>query len=117
MASRDGTAELASDLLAALDKDGERALDELDWARRFSELGNEMDAGRSFEEVYGLALGDVCGLEGSLDRIDDEHVLGNAVVSECRYLTHWATGSDPDGYKWLGIALRRLAEIADRSEG
>jgi hypothetical protein len=32
-------------------------------------LGCEMDAGGSFEDAYGLALGDANGLEGSLARI------------------------------------------------
>ena len=72
-----------------------------------------MDAGRSLEETYALSLGDVRGFEDCLERINDKRVLGNAVFSECRYLTHWAMGSDPEGHEWLRIALGRLAKVAD----
>lgn len=71
-----------------------------------------MDAGKSFEDAYGLALGDVNGLEGLLARIYDVRVLGNAVFSECRYLTHWVMGPKPGGYKWLRMALRRRVELS-----
>lgn len=97
MGNPDSMGALARDLLAAFDRDGERALDEFGWASRFWSLGCEMDAGKSFEDAYGLVLGDVNGLEGSLARIYDVRVLGNAVFSECRCLTHWAMGPNPGG--------------------
>jgi hypothetical protein len=39
-------------------------------------------------------------------------VLGNAVFSECRYLTHWVMGPNLEGYKWLRMALRHLVELS-----
>lgn len=104
-------AKFARELRGMLGRDGERALDRCDWARRFVELGFEMDCGRSFEERYDLRLGDAHSLASSVERIDDVRVLGNAAFSECRYLTHWAMGPDDEGLEWLRLALGHLEKL------
>jgi len=74
-------------------------------------LGLEMDAGASFRAVCGLDLGNVSGLEGALDRIDDSLVLGSAIFSEGRRCTHWSKGFSPESIRWLELAAQRLVEL------
>lgn len=82
------------------------------WAQRFWNLGFEMDCGRSFEQRYGLPLGDTRALIRELDRIDDVRVLGNAIFSQCRYITHWSFSPEDENVDWLITALEHLEELA-----
>ena len=95
----------------AIERDGIAALERFDWAGGFSELGFEMDCGRSSEEAYGLGIGDAGGI-GGLARVDDVVVLGNAVFSQCRYLVHWGCGGGEGACYWLVAALARMEELA-----
>ena len=71
-----------------------------------------MDCGHSYEELYGLALYDAQALRRELARIDDVQTLGNAVFSQCRYITHWLMGPCEQELDWLEIVLGRLEELA-----
>lgn len=104
-------AKYARKLRLAIEERGAVALECDDWAVRFRELGFEMDCGHSYEELYGLALYDAQGLRRELERIDDVQTLGNAVFSQCRYITHWSMGPCERELDWLGIALGRLEEL------
>lgn len=110
-------ARFARDFRDALERDGASALDRFGWVDGFFGLGFEMDCGKSYEERYGLRLGDCDDVEGSLARVDDLRVLGNAVFSQCRYLTHWSNGYDEDATIWLVAALLRLEELAQPEFG
>ncbi|OUO47831.1 hypothetical protein B5F79_03175 [Olsenella sp. An285] len=105
-------AEYAHKLRLAIEERGAAALERDDWAVRFRELGFEMDCGHSYEELYGLALYDARGLRRELAHIDDVQTLGNAVFSQCRYITHWSMGPCERELDWLEIALGRLEELA-----
>lgn len=94
-----------------IEKQGATALERIDWAESFRELGFEMGCGHSYEGRYGLALHDVRGLRRELERIDDVQTLGNAVFSQCRYITHWSMGPCERELDWLEIALGRLEEL------
>lgn len=109
------TASFAREFRAMLEKDGVAALERFDWAERFRGLGFEMDCGHSYEEKYGLGLGEKRNAEMGFSRIDSVAVLGNAVFSQCRYLTHWSDGSGEDDAVWLIGALRRLEELSEPS--
>lgn len=112
--NRRAVAAFARRFREALERDGIAALERLDWSGGFFGLGFEMDCGHSFEEAYGLRLGDADGI-GDLARVDDIAVLGSAVFSQCRYLTHWSGGYGERESTWLVAALRRLEELAGRS--
>lgn len=71
-----------------------------------------MDCGRSYEERYGLAPYDARGLRCELARVDDAKTLGNAVLSQCRYVTHWSMGPCERELDWLVISLGRLEELS-----
>lgn len=107
-----GIAKYAHKLRFAIEERGAAALERDDWAARFRELGFEMDCDHSYEELYGLALYDAQSLRRELARIDDVQALGNAVFSQCRYITHWLMGPCEQELDWLEIALGRLEELA-----
>lgn len=95
-----------------LESRGVAALEGFDWAGGFSGLGFEMDCGRSYEEAYGLSFGSARDIGEGLSRVDDMAVLGNAIFSQCRYLTHWSYGYGEKDAAWLVAALGRLEELA-----
>lgn len=92
---------------------GASALDRTNWAERFRGFGFHMDCGNSYQEHYGLSIDDVEGLRRNPDRVDDIQILGNAVFSQCRYITHWSMGSCRRELEWLQIALKRLEELTE----
>lgn len=110
METRD-VAKCTRKLRLAIEERGAAALERDDWATRFRELGFEMDCGHSYEEFYGLSLYDARGLRHELVRIDDVQTLGNAVFSQCRYITRWSMGPCDREVDWLEIALGRLEEL------
>lgn len=95
-----------------LESSGITALDRFDWAESFFGLGFEMDCGHSYEEAYGLSLGNNRDIDEGLSRVDDMTVLGNAIFSQCRYLTHWSYGYGEEDAAWIVVALERLEKLA-----
>lgn len=112
--NRRAVASFARRFREALERDRVAALEWFDWAGGFFGLGFEMDCRRAYEEAYGLRLGDADGV-GGLARVDDVAVLGSAVFSQCRYLTHWSGGYGERDADWLVTALRRLEELSGRA--
>lgn len=95
-----------------LERRGIAALERFDWAGGFRRLGFEMDCGRSYEEAYGLSLGGGRDIGEELSRVNDMAVLGNAIFSQCRYLTHWSYGYSEESAAWLVDALERFEGLA-----
>lgn len=94
-------------------KTQERMLEE-----RFGEqaqaLGFIMDGGRGFVEEYsGEAYDSTADLLKILDTIMDPMLLGSAIYSRWRYLTHWSTESllDEANRSWFIAALGRLVDL------
>lgn len=113
--NRRAVAAFARRLREALERDGIAVLECSDWASGFFELGFEMDCGRSYEEAYGVRLGDARDAERGFPGVDDVAVLGSAVFSQCRYLAHWSDGYGERDVSWLVAALRKIEELSVRS--
>ena len=96
----------------SLERNGIASLDRFDWPGGFFGLGFEMDCGHAYEEAYGLGLGNDRDIGEGLSRVDDMAVLGRAIFSRCRYLTHWSGGYGEEGAAGLVAALGRLEELA-----
>lgn len=96
---------------------GASALDRTDWAERFRGFGFHMDCGNSYQERYGLSIDDAEGSHRNLEQVVDIQILGGAVFSKCRYITHWALGGCERELEWLHLALKRLEELAEAEAG
>lgn len=84
------------------------------FAEKCFSLGFEMDCGNSFEEKYPNALKNNEELDKIIDSVDDAHLLGNAIFSQWRYVTHWSYGShllDTEFRSWFITAFGRLVSI------
>lgn len=81
-------ASFARALGEQLEMRGVTALDRTDWAERFRGFGFQMDCGNSYQERYGLSIDDAEGLRRNLEQVVDIQILGNAVFSQRRYITH-----------------------------
>lgn len=110
-------AYFAREMVEQLDRWGAFALDRTEWAERFRGFGFQMDCGNSYQERYGLSIDDVEGLRRNLEQVVDIQILGNAVFSQCRYITHWALGGCERELEWLHLALKRLEELAEEEAG
>lgn len=105
----------ANQFKKVLEEQGVSALGRFNWPQRCRDLGFEMDCGHSFEGAYGLQLGNERSFAQNIGCIDNIQVLGNAIFSQCRYITHWAYDPDNESVAWLIMALTRLSEIAGES--
>lgn len=94
---------------SAFEREGVVALDRFEWMEGFLELGFEMDCGGSLEDRCGIKPGDD---PSDLARVNDTRVLGNAIFSQCRYLTHWSGGYGEEHVEWLSSALARMEELS-----
>jgi len=78
-------------------------------------LGFEMDGGKAIKEAYPKAdpLSDSAALQSIINKITDVSILGSAIFSNWRFITHWCeTGLlTPDNRDWFISALSRLAEL------
>ena len=92
----------------------ERDVD-IDFPNECLALGFQMDAGESFIEKYSQdsfysaeALADI------LDQIDDPDLLGSAILSKWRYITHWSQSdlTSVENRSWFILALLRLKQLA-----
>ena len=75
-------------------------------------LGFKLDCGHAFCEQYPQAFFDFEALKAVINSITDIPLLGSAIVSQYRYLTHCGISEnilDPDNRVWFIIALEQLA--------
>ena len=80
-------------------------------------LDFQMDCGEKFRTKYGeKAFYDSTALDSVIGNVSDEMLLGSAVYSKWRYITHWTQQSllDSENRKWFTMALDRLRVISDR---
>lgn len=86
-------------------------------------LGFEMDCGNAFEtEFPGTnAFSDYEALDKIIGQVQDVSLLGSAIFSKWRYITHWSFGEQllsPQNRPWFILAFGRLASLTseDRVE-
>ena len=81
-------------------------------------LGFEMDCGHSFDREYskGEPLNRVETLAAVIEDVDDEELLGSAIFSNWRGITHWSyeSGFTAENKAWFLMALTRLNELLNR---
>ena len=79
-------------------------------------LGFEMDCGQSFDKKYskGEPFNRAESFERVIDSVDDIWILGNAIFSNWRRITHWsfARGFTGENRAWFLSAFRRLKELS-----
>lgn len=83
-------------------------------------FGFEVDCGNRFIEAFSSdAFYKTEALDKVIDYIDDINLLGSAIFSHWRYVTHWADFSsllDEEHRPWFITALGRLAVISEEEE-
>lgn len=83
-------------------------------------LGFEMDCGNRFIDSFSVdAFYKYEALDKIIKDIDDVQLLGSAIFSHWRYVTHWAGDSnllDEEHRVWFITAFRRLAVITEESD-
>lgn len=87
------------------------------------EFGNdfyaqEFDADKveAFEAVYPNAFHDLDGFKAIAGEVEGVQLLGDAIYSKWRYVTHWETDTDlltPKNHEWLVLALSRLVDLTN----
>ena len=105
-------AQYARGLRNGLENQGIGILERTDWAERFRSFGFNMDCGNSYQDAYGLSIDDVEGLKRNAGCIDDVCLLGNAIFSQCRYVTHWAMSPCERETEWFIATLAHFEELA-----
>lgn len=89
-------------------------------SREFSQdckgLGFSMDCGQKFLESYPDtgAFRSAKGLERILTQITDPNLLGSAIYSKWRWITHWeyrGSLASEENKRWFLLALKRLSEL------
>lgn len=80
-------------------------------------LGFEMDCGHSFDCEYskGEPLNRVDTLTEVINDVDDVELLGSAIFSNWRGITHWSyeSGFSAENKAWFLMALNRLNELVN----
>jgi hypothetical protein len=75
-------------------------------------LGFDMDCGKAFESSFpdSNAFNDYEALDKIIEQVNDVNLLGSAIFSQWRFVTHWAEASllDPQYRKWFITAFSRL---------
>ena len=84
-------------------------------------LNFQMDCGESIERIFRgrRVLYDVSSFAEVVGEIDDVYVLGSAIFSKYRDITHWSEYSgllSRDNREWFKLAFRRLMELAEEKE-
>lgn len=77
-------------------------------------LGFAMDCGDSLRKRFpGVDPFRAAVLRGRIGAIDDVRLLGSALFSRWRYLTHWLQAPPPeDAREWFALIFLRLSELA-----
>ena len=81
-------------------------------------LGFQMDGGHQFEKLYPHALHpDGGNFDSIVSTITDIDILGSAVFSQYRYLTHWSfyPGLDEQYKHWFIMALQQLCLLTKKN--
>lgn len=80
-------------------------------------LGFVMDCGHSFDKAYsrGTPLSDADELAVIINTVTDIELLGNAIFSKWRAITHWSyeSGFTDENKSWFLLALNRLKELIE----
>ena len=104
-------------LLLYCDPDtGEIDVDGTDFPQKCHALGFEMDCGKSFIHKYSQeAFSDPSELEKVIDNVTDTMLLGSAVFSKWREITHWMQEglTSQRNRDWFVLALNRLAKLTE----
>lgn len=83
-------------------------------------FGFKMDCGNAFIEIYSEeAFYNTEAFEEIIDNVDDVMLLGSAIFSKWRCITHWDYIPDllsEDSRKWFMRAFSRLAVLAGDNE-
>lgn len=79
-------------------------------------LGFEMDCGEAFEMAFPdtNAFNDYEALTKIIEQVQDISVLGSAIFSKWRYITHWAYCESlvsPENRPWFILAFERMAVL------
>lgn len=87
-------------------------------------LGFKMDCGERFNNAFpDVGLGDAEGLDKINDDISDAQLLGFAIFSEWRYITHWSMGGEDENLlslkhrKWFILAFAKIGNNDGRQNG
>ncbi len=82
------------------------------------DIGFEMDCGDAFVACFSVdAFHDADEFVKIKDNISDINLLGGAIFSKWRYITHWSYYEkllDDNNRKWFINAFSKLAELSDR---
>lgn len=78
-------------------------------------FGFKMDCGHAFAEKYGEALYYNDLLKDVIGTVTDVQLLGSAILSKWRYITHWTMEStgETKNREWFIMALTRLEQITE----
>ena len=82
-------------------------------------LGFQMDCGAEFNKQYPECFNlHTDNLKAVINDINDIDLLGSAVFSQWRYLTHWAWAYelDHDTRSWFILVLKRMKDITRKSK-
>jgi len=79
-------------------------------------LGFEMDCGKAFEAAFSneRVLYDLREFRSVIGQVDDAELLGSAIISKWRAITHWSygeSGFSEENKPWFLLALNRLREL------
>ena len=78
-------------------------------------VGFEMDCGHAFDRAYstGTPLNSTEALSKVIDKVDDIDLLGSAIFSNWRGITHWSyeSGFTDENKAWFIMALERLNKL------
>lgn len=97
-------------------KTREREVDDALFGERCIELKFRMDCGQQFISCYSHdAFYHARELNDTIQSISDPYLLGSAIVSKWRYITHWANEDvlKPENREWFLTAFRHLAAITE----
>lgn len=87
---------------------------DMDFPEECSTLGFQMDLAECFIEKYSRdAFKHAETLADILDQIDDPVLLGSAIYSKWRFITHWNHSdlTSIDNRAWFILAMLRLKQI------
>ena len=89
-------------------------LEDKSFSRECEELGFNMDAEKAFNRKHSCATVSTEVMRAACRGETDIDLLGSAIYSHWRYLTHWGQQdlTSPDVREWFKIGLSRLMELS-----